>query len=93
MAYVFLAGIVLLAPLAVFGSAFFETERIKKVLVHGAAASKTKVSKAIGTFILVAQVSELAKSIEHVSLVSILATLLLTTMWFAGKSGAENEIN
>jgi hypothetical protein len=49
------------------------------------------ISKTIGLLIVTAQVSELVRAIEHTSIVSIAAALLLLAIVVATRSGTEGE--
>ena len=48
--------------------------------------------KAIGLLIITAQVSELVKVVEHVSLANMVAALFLLAIVLAAKSGTESEL-
>ena len=48
--------------------------------------------KAVGLFVVCAQVSELLKTFDRINLTSIVATLFLLTILAAVKSGTEGEL-
>jgi len=50
------------------------------------------VARAITAFIVVAHISELSKAVSDVSIVNILATAGLLTIWIAVKSGTGSEV-
>ncbi len=52
-----------------------------------------KLPEAFGLMIVCAQISELLKVIEHVSLVNVIAALFLLAMVAATKSGTEGELH
>ena len=49
--------------------------------------------KAISMLIITAQISELVKVVEHVSIVNVSAALLLLTILAANKSGTEGNLH
>jgi hypothetical protein len=49
--------------------------------------------KAISVLILTAQVSELVKVVEHISIVNIFASLMLFVILVATKTGTEGELH
>ncbi|MBI5530492.1 MAG: hypothetical protein HY918_03250 [Candidatus Doudnabacteria bacterium] len=52
-----------------------------------------KLPQAMGLMIVCAQISELLKVIEHVSLVNVVAALFLLAIAAAAKSGTEGELH
>ena len=72
--------------------AFSHTSKIKTALQKHASVSHY-LPKAVTALILTAQVSELVRVVEHVSIVNFTAALLLLAIVVATKSGTEGEIN
>jgi uncharacterized membrane protein YdcZ (DUF606 family) len=80
-----------------FGAGIFMVMAVKYnsqvqrvVKTHG---TKTKMlSKVVGALFLSAQVSELAKVVEHVSMVNLVAAFFLLAIMLAAKSGTESEL-
>jgi len=66
------------------------------VKIHKAVTQHSRkirvLPQAIGLLVLTAQVSELVKVVEHVSMVNIVAALFLLAIVLATKSGTESEL-
>ncbi len=86
--FAFLAAVVMAGLLV---SAFRSTSNLKAKLA-GKTGSKPLVSKGFGMLIMLAQVSELLKAVEHASLVSIAASLIMLAIWQAVKTGTEDNL-
>ena len=68
-----------------------ESKKLRKALAKH--KSKTqKLPQVIGLFVITVQVSELLKTLGHVTPTNIIATLFLLAILAAGKSGMENEL-
>lgn len=80
----------LLGSLAVVAliSAIKDTKRIGQNVLKPDAHSY--IANVITTFVVVAHLSELHRAVTEVSIVNILATLGLFTIWLAVKSGTSN---
>lgn len=70
-------------------SAFVSTNQAKEYLAK--LKSKTKPSiaipKAIGMLIVVSELSELARTIEHLTVLGVITTILLAGIWLGSRSG------
>ena len=68
-----------------------ESKKLRKAL----AKHKTKtrlLPQVISLFVVSAQVSELLKMLDHVTITNVAATLFLLAILVASKSGTENEL-
>lgn len=72
-------------------SAFKNSHQVRKVLTNHR-TTRNFLPRAISMLVLTAQISELVKAVEHVSVVNVVAVLLLMAVWSAGKSGVEDEV-
>jgi hypothetical protein len=66
-------------------------KQMRKVIKQHSSKT-TLVSQAITMLVIGAQLSELLKVLEHVSLVDVAASLFLLAMLAATKSGTESEL-
>jgi hypothetical protein len=84
--------VLLLVGFALIGvmAAFRDSGKIKKALSQKVPYVKL-VPKAIGTIVITVQFSELVKTVEHISVVSVSAGLLLLAVLLATKAGTEGE--
>jgi hypothetical protein len=55
-------------------------------------ATKTKLPRMFGMLLMVVQVGEFARAVEHLSPIHIAATLLLFALWLGMRSGTESEM-
>jgi hypothetical protein len=68
-----------------------ESKKLRKALAKH--QNKTRVlPKAVGLFVICAQVSELLKTLDHATITNVAATLFLLAILAAGKSGTQNEL-
>jgi hypothetical protein len=86
-ALLFLLGIV---AVVVIWSAARATSKINRFVAKRLGHTPF-ISKTIGLLIVTAQVSELVRAIEHTSIVSITAALLLLAIVVATRSGTEGK--
>jgi hypothetical protein len=82
----FLMGIVAVVALL---SSVGHTNKLHRFLNKRAMGTQV-VPKAITMLVMTAQVSELVKVVEHVSIVNVSAALMLLAIIIATKSGTEN---
>jgi hypothetical protein len=68
-----------------------ESKKLRKVLAKHKGKTQ-KLPQVIGLFVITVQVSELLKTLDHVTLTNMVATLFLLAILAAGKSGMENEL-
>lgn len=87
MPLLFLLAVV--AALLLVG-ALKHTGKVKTVLQKHAAVSHY-LPKAVSALILTAQVSELVRVVEHVSIVNVTAALLLLAIIAGAKTGTEGQ--
>lgn len=79
------------AVVVVVGSAARGTSRVKALLSRN--LPKTAVlPKAVSMLVVAAQITELVKAVEHVSIVNVTAALLMLAIVAAAKSGTEGEM-
>jgi hypothetical protein len=83
-----LAGI---AAVMLFG-AFKQTSQLKAKLVKKLPPAQY-LPKAISLLLVTAQVSELVKMVEHISIVTVAASLLLLAIVIATRSGTESQLH
>jgi len=69
-----------------------ETKRLQASLIKRMPPAQY-LPKAISLLLVTAQVSELAKMVEHVTIVHVAASLLLLTIVIAARSGTESELH
>lgn len=82
----------LLGTLAVVAliSAIKDTKRLRHDIITP--GSRSYIAEAITAFVVVAHISALHQAVKEISIVNILATLGLFTIWIATRSGTENQI-
>ena len=69
-----------------------QTKQLKALLVKKMPPTQY-LPRAISMLLVTAQVSELVKMVEHVTIVHIVASLLLLTIVIATRSGTEPEMH
>lgn len=62
-----------------------------KAIIKNHSAKISVLPKAVSVLILVAQISELVKMLDHVSIVNVTASLFLLAIMSAAKSGTEGQ--
>ncbi len=68
-----------------------ESKKLRKALAKH--KSKTRMlPKAVSMFVICAQVSELLKVLDHVTITNVTASLFLLAILAASKSGTESEL-
>jgi hypothetical protein len=77
------------AVAALIGS-ISHTKSTAKALGHLSASRQ--LPQAVNTLFAIAELTELTRVVEHVTMVHIVATLLVFAIWQAAKSGTENTI-
>lgn len=83
--------LLVLGVLAIVGVGYYQTNKLHRFLDKH--KSKTKhLPRAIGLLITVAQISELSRVVEHISIVHVAAALFLLAVLLATRSGAESEL-
>lgn len=83
-----LAGI---AAVMLFG-AFKQTRQLKATLVKKLPRAQY-LPKAISLLLMTAQISELVKMVEHISIVTVSAAMLLLAIVLATRSGIETDLH
>ena len=69
-----------------------QTKQLKQALVKKVPPAQY-LPKAVSMALVAAQVSELLKMIEHISIVNVAAALLLFAIAMAARSGTESELH
>jgi hypothetical protein len=69
-----------------------ETKRLKEVLVKKMPPTQY-LPRAISLLLVTAQISELVKMVQQITIVHIVASLLLLTIVIATRSGTEPEMH
>lgn len=90
-AYMLMLFLLALGVGIVFISAFMNTSKVKQAL-NGFAPAKTHMPKAISLLLVAAQITEFARISQHFTVITVIATLILFTIWMATKSGTEGEL-
>lgn len=68
-----------------------ESKKLRKALTKRPSKSRL-LPKVISLFVVSAQVSELLKTLDHVTITNVAATLFLLAILVASKSGTESEL-
>lgn len=76
--------------LVILLGAMWQTGKLRKILKRK--TIKAHFPQALSMLLVVSQASELVRLVEHVSVVTVVAALLLLAILLATKSGTEGEL-
>lgn len=68
-----------------------ECKKLRKALAKHRGKTRT-LPKAVSLFVITMQVSELLKTLDHVTITNVATTLFLLAILAAAKSGTESEL-